>query len=290
MNDANTHWEVWHDLSYLCWCVHLVLNPSAHGQRVPERWWLWLHLGIQEERHIIMVGSENTTCGIISIRLLQRKPDTIQSLWSKNQSIQPQRRRSIQSDCSGPLCWRRWVTGMFNNPPLFLFTASAACPHLLCSSVFATEPSWVGSLVSMKSRRSQCKLLQKVSHFSWHSYVECKALWVLRGLHRQVCKILCYWLHLWSSSELIICHFKLICTSCLFLNTSQQNNGCRLLFCEDFHKWRWLGLCVHSRGFLVWIQAGSFCVECACSPRACVGSLRVPPSAQKHACQVNWWL
>jgi len=32
---------------------------------------------------------------------------------------------------------------------------------------------------------------------------------------------------------------------------------------------------------------GPFCVEFACSPRVCVGSLRVlwlPPTVQKHAC------
>ena len=32
---------------------------------------------------------------------------------------------------------------------------------------------------------------------------------------------------------------------------------------------------------------GPFCVEFACSPRVCVGSLRVlrlPPNVQKHAC------
>jgi len=35
---------------------------------------------------------------------------------------------------------------------------------------------------------------------------------------------------------------------------------------------------------------GPFCVEFACFPCVCMGSLRVPqlpPTAQKHACQVN---
>ena len=38
---------------------------------------------------------------------------------------------------------------------------------------------------------------------------------------------------------------------------------------------------------------GLLCVEFACSPRVCVGSLRVlrlAPTLQKHACQVNWCL
>jgi len=38
-------------------------------------------------------------------------------------------------------------------------------------------------------------------------------------------------------------------------------------------------------------RLGPFCVEFACSPPVCVGSLRLlwlPPTAQKHANEVNW--
>ena len=62
-----------------------------------------------------------------------------------------------------------------------------------------------------------------------------------------------------------------------------------LLF-GGLHPWpraaRWLAPSPHSRGFQVQLPAGSSCVEFACSPRVCVGSLRVlrlpPPSKNMH--------
>ena len=50
----------------------------------------------------------------------------------------------------------------------------------------------------------------------------------------------------------------------------------------------WLAL--YRRRFLVLISSGALCVECACSPHACVGPLQVyqlPPTVQRHACYVN---
>ena len=48
---------------------------------------------------------------------------------------------------------------------------------------------------------------------------------------------------------------------------------------------QWLALLPHNKRVL-----GSNCVEFACSPCACVGSLRVlrlPPTVQRHAVYIN---
>ena len=53
---------------------------------------------------------------------------------------------------------------------------------------------------------------------------------------------------------------------------------------------RWSAPSPNSRGFQVRSPAGSVCVESACSPRVCVGSLRVlrvPPTVQTHAVRLT---
>ena len=57
----------------------------------------------------------------------------------------------------------------------------------------------------------------------------------------------------------------------------KKNWGCTVVW--------WLAS--QQKGFWFESRLGPFCVEFACSPRECVGSLQVlqlPPSVQKHAC------
>ena len=59
-----------------------------------------------------------------------------------------------------------------------------------------------------------------------------------------------------------------------------KRNIYMLLICAEFKMFHWL-LKNYAGGL------GSFCVGFACSPRVCVGSLRVlrlPPTIQRHAC------
>ena len=77
---------------------------------------------------------------------------------------------------------------------------------------------------------------------------------------------------------ILAAHYRDI--TCHIFNRTQS--GCTVVW--------WSAPSPHSRGFLVLNPAGSVCVESACSPRVCVGSLRVlrlPPTVQKHAVRLT---